>query len=99
MGDPREGARPPTPSPYFKTKPRPEGPKEFFGDTGPPRLSKGLDDRPPLSQGVIRCRIRDNTADIEHPSLLPIIHYVEIPQGYHPLAPPPPTPPPVKCPF
>ena len=44
---------------------------------------------PPLSQGVIRCRIRDNTADVQQqnfiqtrtclPSLFPIMQYVEIP--------------------
>ena len=36
---------------YFKTKLRPEGPKNiFFGDRAPP-LSKNLDDRP-LYQGL-----------------------------------------------
>ena len=31
--------------PYFQTKVRPEGQKNFFGR--PPLLSKGLDDQPP----------------------------------------------------
>ena len=34
------------PGPYFYTKLRPEGPKKIFLETGLPRLSKGLDDRP-----------------------------------------------------
>ena len=42
--------------PYFSTKMRPEGPKNFLGRPGSP-LSQGLDDRahpppPPLSEGL-----------------------------------------------
>ena len=44
VADPGVGlGRPP---PNFYTKLRPEGPKRFWGVTGPP-LSKGLDDHPP----------------------------------------------------
>ena len=38
------GARPH--SPCFQTKLRPEGPKYFFFETGPPPFSQGVDDRP-----------------------------------------------------
>ena len=46
------------------------------------------------SCGVIRCRIKDNTASVHIHNFiqnnmsslpLPIMHYVEIPQGNHPL--------------
>jgi len=43
------------PPPYFPTKMRPEGPKKMFLETGPPPLSRGLDDRPsppPISEGL-----------------------------------------------
>ena len=43
VADPGEG--PGRPTPNFYTKLRPEGPKKFWGVTGPP-LSKGLDDHP-----------------------------------------------------
>ena len=37
----------------------------------------------------LKCRIRDNTADVHWPTCIsshsPIMHYVEIPQRYHPL--------------
>ena len=50
----REVARGTWASPYFWTKLRPEGPKKFFWETGPPSLSEGLDDPqpPPRSQGL-----------------------------------------------
>ena len=48
-GGSRGGARVP---PYFWTKMRPEGPKNFFWRPALP-LSQGLDDRaPPLSEGL-----------------------------------------------
>ena len=45
--------------PYFSTKLRPEGPKNFFWrPAAPPPLCKGLDDRPPLlSQGLDRALV------------------------------------------
>ena len=52
LADPREERLPPPP--YFWTKLRPEGPKNFF-KTAPPPLSQGLDDPPPphpLSEGL-----------------------------------------------
>ena len=41
-GEGRPGTPPPPAPPYFETKLRPEGPKKYFLETGPP-LSEGLD--------------------------------------------------------
>ena len=46
VADPGKGA-----TPYLWTKLRPKGPKNYFWRPPPP-LSKGVDERPPLSQAL-----------------------------------------------
>ena len=49
----REGARPPLPHPYFKTKLRPEGPKKIFWRHPPPPYLRVFGwPGPPLSRGL-----------------------------------------------
>ena len=53
-GGSREGARGgQVPAPYyFFSKMRPDVPKKFIFETGPPPLSQCLDDHPPVSDGL-----------------------------------------------
>ena len=53
MADPGEGPSLPPPLPLFLDQTKAGRAKNFFGETGPPPISQGLDDRaPPLSEGL-----------------------------------------------
>ena len=85
---------------YFQRPETRRAEQIFFGDRppSPVYLRVWMTTPPLLSQDVIRCRIRDNTADADQhnfiqtnisSSLFSIMHYVEIPQEYQPLTPSP----------